>query len=174
MASQTYIEKTIAILVAAYPFKASDADRMRPFLKMVERVLEPYPHEVLDRLANPRTGIVAVCTFFPSIAEIKKFCEREWDKISPHNRYDREAPALLSREDDTPERRANVIEKFADLMRDLRMAPDFARKGEPVLTKAEAKQQAEDWLAREAAKSAVEPPPMLSATTLAKMGVTGL
>jgi hypothetical protein len=69
-------------------------EHMDRYLATLPRVLECYPDAVLERLVNPRTGIAVECGFFPSIAELKRFCERAWDRHDPRVTYDR-APLAL-------------------------------------------------------------------------------
>ena len=39
-------------------------------------LLEGYPESVLQRLCDPREGILATCKFLPAISEIVQVCER--------------------------------------------------------------------------------------------------
>jgi len=177
MANKVQVQKTIAVLIAAYPnTDAKTQEAMGPFLQMVERLLAPYPTEVLDALINVRTGIMTTTNFFPSIAELKKFCEREWDRLSPRVVVDRaeEVKQLYGRvganEAETiaeAEKRKKVIDGFAKLISDLKCSPDPFRKNEPSpMSKVEEKAAAEAWLADMAARAAVEPPPRLSERAL--------
>ena len=191
MATKVQIQKTIAVLVAAYPnTDAKEQHAMEPFLKMVEQMLAPYPPAVLDELISPRSGIIGISRFFPSIAEIKQFCDRAWDKIDPPNRsaIDR-APLQLSGppEDAAASKahKARMMQKFQDLISELASAPDpweghgalrarsdaIKKNKTKMIIKTEAqkeveRQQAEVWLEQQAVKAKTERPPALSAEAL--------
>jgi hypothetical protein len=187
MATKVQVQKTIAILIAAYPNTDAKArESMGPFLQMVEQLLAPYPAEVLDCLVSPRMGIIATCNFFPSIAELKKFCEREWDRLSPRvvadrteeikQLYGRIEPKEIQEAQKAMERekRAKVIEGFKQLSAELKAVPDPIRKSEAVpMSKAEQKAAAELWLENQAARAAVEPPPRLSEGALKTLRLVG-
>ncbi|CAB4127622.1 hypothetical protein UFOVP95_42 [uncultured Caudovirales phage] len=184
MATKVQVQKTIAVLIAAYPnMDAKTREAIGPFLQMVERLLAPYPAEVLDCLVNVRTGIMTTTSFFPSIAELKKFCEREWDKLSPRvvadrteeirQLYGRIEPEEIRKAQKAQEieKRQKVIEGFKQLVSELKCSPDPFRKAEPIpLSKAEQKAAAEAWLSDRATRAALEPPPRLSGEVLEKLG----
>lgn len=184
MATLAQTQKAIAILMAAYPnTDGKTREAMEPFLKMVERVLAPYPAEVLDAMVHPRMGIISRCSFFPSIAEIKQFCDREWDRLSPRVVQDRadDVKQLYGRvepdaaEDETKaKRRAQVLAGFKDLIAELSMAPDPMRKADtPPRSKVEEKAAAEAWLAAQAVRAVTEAPPRLSERALRAYWLVG-
>jgi hypothetical protein len=43
----------------------------------VASTFEGYPREVVERAADPRTGIAAQFKFLPAVAEVREFCDRE-------------------------------------------------------------------------------------------------
>jgi hypothetical protein len=127
------------------------------FLEIAEKSLLKYPDEVIERLASPTSGIVTQCKFLPTIAEMVEFCDRQWDKIFVHIQSDRrqEIRELYGRvekvdpetEADRQEKRKKIIAQFQELVEELKMAPDPYKKNQaPVLSKAEAKAAAEQWL----------------------------
>lgn len=173
MASKVHIQKTIAILIAAYPSAdAKEKEAMAPFLKMVEQMLAPYPEQVLGELVNPRTGIIASARFFPSIAELKQFCDRLWDKFDPRVQIDRAPdPLMLEGPADDPEvksaERARAIQGFKDLLAELQSVPDPMRRNQPLIkSKIEEKAEAEAWLERQAELAKTQEPPKLSEAAL--------
>jgi hypothetical protein len=155
MANQLKVQQTIAVLMAAYPSK-SNQDHMGPFLAMVEKLLSAYPPEVLDDLVNPRTGIVTQCSFFPSIAELKKFCEGSWDRLHPRVVVDRaEENAQLYGHVQTAADREAMRTASAERIRamaagfraQVAAVPDpFRRKQDRVLSNSDHKAQAEQYL----------------------------
>jgi hypothetical protein len=118
---------------------------MDRYLATLPRVLECYPDAVLERLVNPRTGIAVECGFFPSIAELKKFCEKAWDRYDPRVTYDR-APLALPNPDRQPQ-----IEQVRAMAQAFRLEATGKlddRHVEPAERRAEAERQL-DRIARE-------------------------
>lgn len=103
MADPKKVSQAIAILATGYRVKDDEDGRMERFLGMVRKLLSEYPDAVLDKLVNPKTGIMVESTFFPSLAELKRFCDRAWDKAEPRTVYDRAPLALPG-----PDRTASV------------------------------------------------------------------
>jgi hypothetical protein len=172
MANQAHIKRTIAVLLAAYP-KANDTDResMTQFLKLVEKILEVYPGEVLEALIKPRTGIMSQCQFFPSIAEIKKFCDRQWDLLAPRAVADNqdEVRQLYGPKSDPvhdAEHRAMMLQKFQDLIREI-----SGKDKEPLMSKEEYQAKAEQKLATWAEEAKTKSPPKLSSAVLATLNL---
>lgn len=98
--------------------------------------IEQYPNEVIESATSPRSGLQTQCTFPPSLAELKAFCERslrsflaihrvKFLKENPIERPAREA------EIDPEERRQSVEmlkAKYPWMFRDSRRnAPVVAR-----------------------------------------------
>ena len=148
--------------------------------------LREFPDEVLRALCHPTMGIQANNKFVPSIAELREFCNREWDRLSPRvvadrteeikQLYGRIEPKEIQEAQKAMERekRAKVIEGFKQLSAELRAAPDPIRKSEAVpMSKAEQKAAAELWLENQAARAAVEPPPRLSEGALKTLRLVG-
>ena len=172
MTTPAYVEKAVAILMASYP-GAGAKPGMAEFLKLVEQLLSRYHAEVLNDFGHPSRGIAAECKFFPSLAEIKAWCEESANKIWRAREQERSNESRLlygraERETElTPgemaEKRERVATMFRDLVKEFKGIPDpFKTHGEIPLSKAEQKAQAEIWLERHRARAAVEPPPMLS------------
>jgi hypothetical protein len=93
---------------------------------MASESLSEFPDQVLQRLCDPKTGIVTSHTFLPSIHEMRNFCNKEWDKITPRRIDDREDEIKQisgSVDIETPAereaRRAIVKAKFQDLIKEL-------------------------------------------------------
>jgi hypothetical protein len=173
MASKVHIQKTIAILIAAYPSAdAKEKEAMAPFLRMVEQMMLPYPERVLSELVNSRIGIIATSKFFPSIAELKQFCDRLWDKLDPQVQVDRAPdPLMLGGPAKDPEveaaQRACIIQGFKDLLAELKSVPDPLRPNQPPpKSKVEEKAEAEAWLERQAERAKTDPLPKLSESAL--------
>jgi len=143
---------------------------------MSVEALKYFPDEILQALCNLTMGIQTKNKFVPSIAEMKEFCNKEWDRLSPRVVIDRaeEVKQLYGRVEpneaetaEEVEKRQKVIDGFAKLVSDLKCLPDPFRKNEaPPMSKVEEKAAAELWLANMAARAAVEPPPRLSERAL--------
>ena len=93
MATDSTIKKALAMLCTYYRVKDGD-EHMGRFLQTLPRVLHPYPDAIIDQLAHPRAGVASECSFFPSIHELKAFCDKAWDRYDPRVTYDR-APLAL-------------------------------------------------------------------------------
>jgi hypothetical protein len=143
MASESKIDTTIAILCSSY--RAKNDDLMAKFLVMVRKLLSEYPDAVLEQLVNPKTGIMVECSFFPSIAELKKFCEKAWDRHDPRVTYDR-APLALP----NPDRQAQIerVRAMAQAFRLEATGKLDDRHVDPAERRAEAERQL-DRIARE-------------------------
>ena len=116
MASQKAVRQSLAVLTAAYPSTAkADRETMREFMVLAEQALAPYPEDVLARMVNPRLGIIAECSFFPSIAELKRYCDRAWERMAP-----RTQAALSPAEQFSAEVRAANRARIVALFKDLR------------------------------------------------------
>lgn len=172
METPAYVQKAIAILMASYP-GASAKPGMAEFLKLVEQLLRRYHPEVLEDFGHPSRGIASECKFFPSLAEIKGWCEDQANAIWRARERERvsEVRALYGRvevpSEMTPaemaENRARVVELFHNLVAEFKGIPDpFRTHGEIPLSKAEQKLQAEKWLERQKERAAIEPLPQLS------------
>ena len=165
MAEQQQVKKAISLLLAAYP-RSNDDDQesMRQYLVLVENFLIQYPPEMVASLASPRTGIVTECVRFPTIAEIKKFMDREWARIMPRRALeDQEEMKRLHAPDPLPEysaeHRAMMLQKFRDLSKEL-----SGKDREPTMTREEYQAKLEANLERMAEEAKTTPPPKLSPT----------
>jgi len=138
---------------------------------MASESLSEFPSEVLERLCNPKTGIVAQSTFLPSIAEMRKFCNREWDILSPRAIADNhdDIKQLYGPKSDPvhdEEHRARMIQKFKDLIREI-----SGKDKEPLMTKEEYQAKAEETLSRWAEEAKTKSPPKLSEAALATLNL---
>ena len=50
---------------------------LRDFSRLALEMLTPFADDVLLALANPRTGILKIAKFLPTLAELSEWCERE-------------------------------------------------------------------------------------------------
>lgn len=172
MANSVQVKKAIALLLAAYP-RANDTDQesMRQYLLLVESFLAQYPNEVLEAMVSPRTGIIAQSVHFPTIAEMKKYCDRKWDILSPravadnHDDIQQLYGPKADPEHDA-EHRARMIEKFKDLIQEI-----SGKDRAPMMTKEEYQAQAEKKLATWAEEAKTKSPPKLSAAALATLNL---
>ena len=116
--------KAVGIILSCYP--SANREGIDNYYKMASESLSEFPDQVLQRLCDPKTGIVTSHTFLPSIHEMRNFCKKEWDKITPRTVEDREdeIKQLYGSVDiETPAerevRRAKVKAKFQELMKEL-------------------------------------------------------
>jgi len=165
MADQQQVRQAISLLLAAYPrANNDDQDAMRQYLHLVENFLIQYPSEMVASLASPRTGIVTECVHFPTLAEIKKFMDREWGRIMPRRALEeQEEVRRLQAPDPLPEysaeHRAMMLQKFRDLSKEL-SGNDKGK--EPTMTREEYQAKLEANLERIAEEAKTTPPPQLS------------
>jgi len=172
MANAIQVKKAIAMLLAAYP-RANDMEQesMRQYLLLVESFLAQYPNEVLEAMVSPRTGIVSQCIHFPTIAEMKKYCDRKWDILSPRAISDnqeevRQLYGPKAGPEHTAEHRARMIQKFHDLMKEI------GGKGPTELIDREKFQQMlEQKLQQRADLANTTPAPKLSEAALATLNL---
>ena len=172
MANAIQVKKAIAMLLAAYP-RANDMEQesMRQYLLLVESFLAQYPNEVLEAMVSPRSGIIAQCVHFPTIAEMKKYCDRKWDILSPRAIADNhdDIKQLYGPKSDfehDEEHRARMIQKFKDLIREI-----SGKDKEPLMTKEEYQAKAEETLSRWAEEAKTKSPPKLSEAALATLNL---
>ena len=168
----------MGIILASYP--SANPDAVGGYFKMAVESVSEFPSEVLQALCNPKTGIMTTNKFLPSIAELRSFCHRVWDRTDPRDVEGRtdEIKRLYGRverqeEETASERRAKrneVLESFRQLSSDLRMCPDpYAKRGEPSLNAVESKAAAERWLEEQLKR---EPVPLtLSPALFATLGL---
>jgi hypothetical protein len=167
MADQQEVRQAISLLLAAYPrANNDDQDAMRQYLHLVENLLIQYPSEMVASLASPRTGIVTECVHFPTLAEIKKFMDREWGRIMPRRALEeQEEVRRLQAPDPLPEysaeHRAMMLQKFRDLSKEL---SGSGKDKEPTMSKEEYQAKLEANLERIAEEAKTTPPPPLSPT----------
>jgi hypothetical protein len=139
---------------------------------MAVESLERYPDNVLEELANPKMGIVTKSTFIPSIAEMRTFCDRIWNRIDPPSRASiSKAPLQLSGPSEDKEakeaERKKVIQGFGKLIAELQSKPETFRTNQiSIRSKVEEKAAAEVWLAQKAEHAKTEVAPKLSEAAL--------
>ena len=116
--------KAVGIILSCYP--SANREGIDNYYKMASESLSEFPDQVLQRLCDPKTGIVTSHTFLPSIHEMRNFCNAEWDRITPRRIDDREDEIKQisgSVDIETPTerkaRRAIVKAKFQELIKDL-------------------------------------------------------
>ena len=73
-----YANEKARAITRVYP--RHDVDDPEAHMLAAVAIMSQYPRSVLDRLADPRTGIVGYCKFLPRIAEIKEACIAEVDR----------------------------------------------------------------------------------------------
>lgn len=159
MATESKINEAISILLAAYP-ATGQKSTMGPFLALVTKTLQPYPNEVLAALVNPRSGIITECSFFPSIAELKIFCDRHHQKLLEvhyRDRQEEERRKALPPPPEDPRVREAIATGFRRLSQEL-----GAPEKESLLTVEEEREKAERWLEQRAELAKTEPLPPLS------------
>jgi hypothetical protein len=119
--------KAVGIILSCFP--SANRDGIENYYKMASESLSEFPDEILQKLCDPKTGIVTTSTFLPSISELRAFCHREWDKLTPR-RVDDQAeeakrlygPADVETLEEREARRAIIKQKFKQLLADLELA----------------------------------------------------
>jgi hypothetical protein len=166
MATSSKINEAIAILLSAYPSAGQKAN-MGPFLALVTKTLEPYPNEILNELISPRTGIITECAFFPSLAELKLFCDKRHQVACEalyRERQEETRRNALPAPPMDPQVRANINAGFKDLSREL---------GRPassqILSVQEERSKAERWLEQQALLVESQPKVLFSESLRARM-----
>lgn len=176
MADQQLVRKAISVLISAYPkVNQTDQDAMNQYLILLENFLIQYPNELIHALASPRTGIIAECSFFPAIADVKKFLDREFAALAQRRiAEEREEARKLHAPDLNPavskETQTRVAGMFKNLVRELAHA-DGKTADEPLLTREEYQAKLEASLDRIAQEAKVVPPPKLSDELRRRMGL---
>lgn len=144
------------ILVGCYPNgKPSDPE---VYASAVAAVLAQYPPEIVQRVTDPRVGLVRRCRFLPSIAEIVSACDEEMYPIIRAHR-ERQRAEELGRQETT--RNPTMIERFNRLLAGLAdycSQPDPYRKARDPRGESIARQREEILAAaRERATQPAEP-----------------
>jgi hypothetical protein len=118
--------KAVGIILSCFP--SANREGIENYYRMASESLSEFPDEILHKLCDPKTGIVTTSTFLPSISELRAYCHREWDKLTPRRVDDQaeEARRLYGPADvETPEereaRRAIIKQKFQELIAELKM-----------------------------------------------------
>jgi hypothetical protein len=80
-------------------YRTGDANDPEVYSDAVIAVLSDYPLEIIKRVVDPRSGIPSVCSWLPTIAEIKKALEAEMAPIRrEEDRREREQLYRLQQE----------------------------------------------------------------------------
>jgi hypothetical protein len=161
--------KAVGIILSSYP--SGNREGIENFYKMAVESLSEYPTEVLDRLCHPKTGIITTSSFIPSVAEMRKFCDRQWDMLSPRAVADNqdEVRQLYGPKSDPvhdAEHRAMMVQKFQDLIREI-----SGKDKDPLMSKEEYQAKAEQKLATWAEEAKTKSPPKLSSAVLATLNL---
>lgn len=136
---------------------------MEAFMKIATESLQHYPDDMLRYLADPKTGIVTKSTFLPSVAEMRRYMDEEWERRRDLDRLEQKPAPRLPEPEIDPRVRRRVAAGFKDLLTEIR--PRGATTSR-TLSKIEEKEAAEAWLAREAHRAASQPPIKLSASAI--------
>jgi len=76
MASKAEAEKAMAVLMTVYPrMEDKSEEAMMQFVEYASQSLMSYTPAVLAEMVHPRTGITTQCKNFPSIADMREFCD---------------------------------------------------------------------------------------------------
>lgn len=162
--------KALGIILSSFP--SGNREGIENFYRMAVESLSKYPDRVLEELADPNLGIVTKSTFIPSIAEMRSFCDRAWDRLDPPTQIDRAPdPLMLGGPAKDPEaeaaQRTRIIQGFKDLLAELKSVPDPTRPNQTApKSKVEEKAEAEAWLEGQAERAKTDPLPKLSESAL--------
>ena len=70
-----YCLRKAATVFGCYPRDAANDAEI--YSAAIAAIFEGYPRNVVDRAADPRTGIASQYKFLPAVSEVREFCERE-------------------------------------------------------------------------------------------------
>lgn len=65
--------EAVGRIVSCYPNGGSNADKA--YIGALAFALSRYPRVIAERCADPRSGIVTVCKFLPTVPEITEWCD---------------------------------------------------------------------------------------------------
>lgn len=128
MASKSEAQKAIAVLMTVYPrMEDKTPETIRQFVEYASQSLMSYSPAVLAEMVHPRTGVTAKCRHFPSIAEMREFCDERTRKAwENHEREARDIERSLIDGPKEPQQspevlaeRARVKEGFRKLLTEL-------------------------------------------------------
>lgn len=101
-------------------YRKGEAEDAEIYVRALAAVLTGYPEAVVNRVADPRTGIAGRSQFLPTIAEARHACEAEMKPIrAAEERRAREADRLaLPAPDDRSQRKtyAELVEQYPDIL----------------------------------------------------------
>jgi hypothetical protein len=61
-------------------YRKDDAHNPEVYSAAIASIFEGYSRKVVDRAADPRTGIASQYKFLPAVAEVREFCDREAER----------------------------------------------------------------------------------------------
>ena len=81
MATKSEAQKAMAVLMTVYPrMEDKTPAAIKQFVEYASQSLMSYPQSILAEMVHPRTGITTQCKHFPSIAEMREFCDPRMKK----------------------------------------------------------------------------------------------
>jgi len=95
---RAYLAKKVATIFACY--RKDEAHNPEMYAAAVTAVMSDFPREVIDFVIDPRTGILGVSKFMPSVAEIKEACENAHRKMCEDRERERRIQAQLAARDE--------------------------------------------------------------------------
>jgi len=113
---QAYLAQKVELIFSCY--RKDEAHDPRTYAQAMMLVLSDYPRSVIDHVIDPRTGILGVSKFLPSVSEIKEACENAFRRICQDDERERRIVKQLADRDsdylsDNPARAARR-KAFAD------------------------------------------------------------
>jgi hypothetical protein len=72
-------------------YRRDEANNPEIYSAAIAAIFEDYSRVVVERAADPRTGIASQYKFLPAVAEVREFCDREAERerrwAKPARRY---------------------------------------------------------------------------------------
>ncbi len=84
-----YAAERAALLLGCY--RRGDAENPDLYVAAIAAVMADYPVDIIKRVTDPRTGIPGRSKWLPAVAEIRDFCEAEYEPVRRRQEYDRRA-----------------------------------------------------------------------------------
>jgi len=76
MATKSEAQKALAVLMTVYPrMEDKSEEAIKQFVEYASQSLMSYTPAVLAEMIHPRSGITTKCKNFPSIADMREFCD---------------------------------------------------------------------------------------------------
>jgi hypothetical protein len=76
---QAFCLRRAQTLFACY--RRDEANDPEIYTAAIAAVFSDYPRAVVERAADPRTGVASEYKFLPAVAEVKEFCDREQARL---------------------------------------------------------------------------------------------